>query len=88
MNLPRKLMCGFFKAEAESPGFALQNGSSELVSSVDILSNGPQIFSFYRGLWCPYCNIELQALQATLPKFDQANAILVVISPQNLVNNR
>ena len=38
--------------------------------------------SFYRGGWCPYCNLELRALQAALPEFEAAGATLVAISPQ------
>ncbi len=44
--------------------------------------------SFYRGVWCPYCNMELQALQAALPEFRTAGASLVAISPQTPVNSR
>ena len=32
--------------------------------SAEILAQGPLVVTFYRGVWCPYCNIELQALQA------------------------
>ena len=44
--------------------------------------------SFYRGVWCPYCNMELQALQAALPDFQALGAGLVAISPQIAANSR
>lgn len=46
------------------------------------------MISFYRGVWCPYCNMELQALQEVLPQFEALGAKLVAISPQNPVNSR
>ncbi len=44
--------------------------------------------SFYRGVWCPYCNMELQELEAAREGFEAAGARLVAISPQNRVNSR
>jgi peroxiredoxin len=58
------------------------------VSSRDLLAKGPLVLSFYRGVWCPYCNIELQALQAALPEIAKRGASLVAISPQTAPNSR
>ena len=44
--------------------------------------------SFYRGVWCPYCNLELQALQEALPEIAARGASLVAISPQTAPNSR
>jgi peroxiredoxin len=44
--------------------------------------------TFYRGVWCPYCNMDLQALQAALPEFEKYDARLVAISPQTAANSR
>lgn len=71
-----------------APAFELKGSHGDSVSSEALLRKGPLIVSFYRGIWCPYCNIELQALQAALPKFEQLNASLVAISPQTIVNSR
>ncbi|WOD06801.1 peroxiredoxin-like family protein [Marinomonas sp. GJ51-6] len=38
--------------------------------------------TFYRGSWCPYCNLQLRALQACLGEFNDLGAELVAISPQ------
>jgi len=40
------------------------------------------IVTFYRGGWCPYCNLELKAYQAVLPRIIAAGASLVAISPE------
>ncbi|MCV9966873.1 AhpC/TSA family protein [Pararhizobium sp. BT-229] len=50
--------------------------------------NGPLVLSFYRGVWCPYCNMELQALEAVKPEFEKFGASLVAISPQTAPNSR
>jgi peroxiredoxin len=42
----------------------------------------PLIVTFYRGGWCPYCNLELRAYQARLADIQAAGAELVAISPE------
>jgi peroxiredoxin len=42
----------------------------------------PVVLSFYRGGWCPYCNLELRALQKALPEITRLGARLVAVSPQ------
>ncbi|MBN8952999.1 MULTISPECIES: peroxiredoxin-like family protein [unclassified Rhizobium] len=76
------------KAGDKMPGFTLLDPDGNPVSSADLLKHGPLVISFYRGVWCPYCNMELQALQAALPEFQALGASLVAISPQNPVNSR
>ncbi len=46
------------------------------------MRKGPVIVTFYRGGWCPYCNLELQAFQQVLPEIEAAGASLVAISPE------
>ena len=76
------------KAGDIAPDFTLPAADGMLVSSRDLLVLGPLIVSFYRGVWCPYCNMELQALQDVLPAFRDAGAHLVAISPQTRANSR
>lgn len=76
------------KAGDIAPSFTLNDPEGAPVSSADLLAKGPLVVSFYRGVWCPYCNMELQALQAALPEFRKAGASLVAISPQTPVNSR
>jgi peroxiredoxin len=76
------------KAGDRAPDFTLEAPDGTPVASADLLAGGPLVISFYRGVWCPYCNMELQALQAALPEFTAAGASLVAISPQSRVNSR
>ncbi|MBH0080905.1 peroxiredoxin-like family protein [Pseudoalteromonas sp. NZS11] len=62
--------------------FSLANHNGENIELADLLKKGPVIISFYRGGWCPYCNLELKALNDYLPQFKTQNAQLVAISPQ------
>ncbi|MCK4834696.1 MAG: AhpC/TSA family protein [Gammaproteobacteria bacterium] len=64
------------------PDFILPNANQKLLSLNDLLSEGPLVISFYRGAWCPYCNLEINALQQHLPEITAAGARLVAISPQ------
>ena len=52
------------------------------------VARGPLIVTFYRGVWCPYCNMDLHALEAALPQFQKLGASLVAISPQTPPNSR
>jgi hypothetical protein len=70
------------KAGDVVPSFSLKDPEGNLVSSADLLKRGPLVLSFYRGVWCPYCNMELKALEAAKPEFDRYGASLVAISPQ------
>jgi peroxiredoxin len=76
------------KAGDKAPSFSLSDAEGKTVSSADLLRHGPLILSFYRGVWCPYCNMELQALEAAKPEFDRLGATLVAISPQTPPNSR
>lgn len=76
------------KAGESAPGFTLSDPEGKPVSSIALLQKGPLIVSFYRGVWCPYCNMELAALEATKPEFEKLGASLVAISPQIAPNSR
>jgi len=76
------------KAGDVAPEFSLRDPEGNVVNSVALLKHGPLVLSFYRGVWCPYCNMELQALEAAKPEFDKYGASLVAISPQTAPNSR
>jgi len=46
------------------------------------LAQGPVVLTFYRGAWCPYCNLELRAYQQRLPRFSDLGASVIAVSPQ------
>jgi peroxiredoxin len=71
-----------------APSFSLRDPDGNVVTSEDLLKKGPLVVSFYRGVWCPYCNMELQALESAKPLFDKFGASLVAISPQTAPNSR
>lgn len=65
------------------PRFALKSTNGTFVSSDDLLANYDKIIIvFFRGIWCPYCNLELKALQDSLSKVEKSNVKLVAVSPQ------
>jgi peroxiredoxin len=66
----------------EAPDFVLPDAYSHPVSLSGILQHGPAVVTFYRGGWCPYCNLQLRAYQAALPDMMALGARLVAISPQ------
>ncbi len=65
-----------------APSFSLPNATGETVTLAALLDHGPVVLSFYRGGWCPYCNLELRALQARLGDVHEAGGELVAISPE------
>lgn len=64
------------------PEFALPNQNGETVRLSDLLAKGPVVVSFFRGLWCPYCVLELNALNEASDEIRALGAELVLISPQ------
>ena len=76
------------KAGDIAPSFMLEAQDGTQIASRSLLAAGPLAVTFYRGVWCPYCNMELQALQEALPALNGAGAQLVAISPQTRANSR
>ena len=70
------------KIGSKAPDFTLGNAHGKSVSLYEKLKKGPVILAFYRGAWCPYCNIELHALQESLPAFHKYHAQVIAVSPQ------
>lgn len=65
-----------------APAIVLQNAKGEIVDVGALCEQGPVIVIFYRGGWCPYCNLELKIFQEMLPDIQAAGAWLVAISPE------
>jgi len=70
-----------------APSFTLPAATGEAVTLHSKLNEGPVVLSFYRGGWCPFCNLELQALQALLPEIRALGASLIGISPETPDNS-
>ena len=76
------------KAGMRAPEFTLPDPHGEPVRSADLLQKGPLVLTFYRGVWCPFCNMDLQALEAAANDIRALGATLVAISPQTAPNRR
>src|SRR6185312_11184161 len=76
------------RAGDAAPDFTLDDADGHSVSSRELLVDGPLVVSFYRGVWCPYCNMDLQALEEVRPNIETRGAKLVAISPQTAPNSR
>mgnify|MGYP003672800132 FL=1 len=70
------------KIGQKAPGFELPNAEGKSIVLKSLLEKGPVVITFYRGNWCPYCNLQLRALQARLDDIYTLGATLVAISPQ------
>lgn len=70
------------KAGDLAPDFTLPDARGDLVRLSQALASGPVVLNFYRGGWCPYCNLELRALQQVLPALTTTGATLIAVSPQ------
>ena len=66
------------------PDFELPSGDGKSVRLSAVLRDGPVVIVFYRGTWCPYCNLHLSALQSWLEEIRRLGAQLVTVSPQTL----
>lgn len=62
--------------------FSLPNQSGELRELKTLLEKGPLVVTFYRGGWCPYCNLELKAYQEMLEEITAEGAALIAITPE------
>ena len=70
------------KVGEKAPSFELPNPEGQLITLETLLEKGPVVVTFYRGSWCPYCNLQLRALQAKLDDIHALGATLIAISPQ------
>jgi peroxiredoxin len=66
----------------QAPMFVLRDGTGAEVDVEALLESGPVVLCFYRGGWCPYCNLELRSYQQHLARIRQLGATLVAISPE------
>ncbi|XUL89061.1 peroxiredoxin-like family protein [Streptomyces galilaeus] len=65
-----------------APRFSLPSVTGQTLALDDLLAEGPVVLTFYRGAWCPYCNIALRSLQQHHAAITARGARLVAVSPQ------
>jgi len=76
------------KAGDRAPSFNLADADGAMVSSAELLAKGPLVLTFYRGVWCPYCNMDLQAIEAAAAEIRALGASLAAVSLQTPSNSR
>jgi peroxiredoxin len=75
------LMRQAIKAGEKAPLFRLRSNTGDLVALSEALDRGPVALSFFRGAWCPFSLLELQALAETHPEIERLGATLIGLSP-------
>lgn len=66
----------------KAPDFSLSNATDKTIKLFDLLEDRKVVLTFYRGSWCPYCNLQLSHYQNSLSEIHALGAELVAISPQ------
>ena len=66
---------------SQIPYARLSNINSEQKTLKEVLDNKPTVLIFYRGGWCPYCNLQLGELQKIEAKLKELGVKIVAISP-------
>jgi len=81
-DLAKKLPNPGLKLGMMAPDFSLGNAYGKQVNLSSYLKKGPVVLVFYRGAWCPYCNIHLHALLESVPVFKKYGAEVIAVTPQ------
>ena len=70
------------------PAFTLPDENERPVNSSDRLAEGPLVITFYRGVWCPYCNADLANLKHVVPTVQEAGGTMIAVSPEQAEHSR
>jgi peroxiredoxin len=63
--------------------FTLPDATGQPRTLDELTADGPAVIVFYRGGWCPYCNLTLRTYKRDLlPQLTAYSARLVAISPE------
>jgi len=82
MMLSKSMPDPGLKTGDHAPDFNLKNAFGKKVNLQAELKKGPVVLVFYRGAWCPFCNMHLHALKKSLPQFKKLGAQLIAVTPQ------
>jgi peroxiredoxin len=75
------------KVGDRAPDFELPNAAGKKIKLSELTERGPVVVTWYRGGWCPYCNIALRGFQKSWPELRAAGATLVAVSPETPDNS-
>jgi peroxiredoxin len=64
------------------PDFTLPDAYGQEYTLSELLKKGPVVITFYRGIWCNFCSLEMNAYQSSLDRLQELGASLIAISPQ------
>ncbi|MGO4819229.1 peroxiredoxin-like family protein [Flavobacterium sp. W22_SRS_FP1] len=78
----QKIVANAKKNDDMAPNFSLKNAVGKEVQLSDYLKKGPVVLTWYRGGWCPYCNMTLHYLQEQLPDIQLKGASLLALTPE------
>lgn len=81
-DLARSLPEPGLQVGEKAPNFSLENAFGHKVSLQQALDKGPVVLVFYRGAWCPFCNMHLRAIHQHLPDMQKEGAQLILVTPQ------
>lgn len=76
------LAAAALKAGDRFPSVSLADQSGRTIDLGALAESQPLVVTFYRGGWCPYCNLELRAYQKLLPEIERLGAKLIAVSPE------
>ena len=65
-----------------APDFMLADRGGRPVTLSGLLRQGPVVLSFFRGEWCSFCRLEMDALIEARPEIGARGGRLVMVSPQ------
>lgn len=68
------------KVGAKIPAVVLNDAFGKQTDLNELLKKGPVVLVFYRGAWCPFCNLYLRAIQEKLPEIKAQGATLVAMT--------
>ncbi|MEQ9300493.1 MAG: peroxiredoxin-like family protein [Cyclobacteriaceae bacterium] len=81
-GIARHIADNVLKVGAEVEEFKLPASTGETFSFTEKLKEGPIVLMFYRGSWCPFCNLTLKAYQDVLPEIQDSGASLLTVTPE------
>lgn len=86
-RLEAEVVPGAVAEGATAPDFTLHEaGTGDRVNLTEAVARGPVVLSFYRGQWCPYCNLEARALEAIRPAIRDIGGEIYLVGPESEEN--
>jgi peroxiredoxin len=80
----QRLAANILPVGGKALAFELQDQNGKNVSSSDLLAKGRLVLSFIRGRWCPFCVLQMEAMNRVAKQIEATRASLVGISPQTV----